>query len=136
LEIVLKNIIDRIDHLVLTVTDIEVTTQWYEKALGFEREFFTGPEGQPRYSLRFGQLKINLQDKDTDTPTKAKVPTIGSGDFCLISAIPLDDFIAHLQKHAVAIDVGPVPRRGALGPIRSVYLRDPDNNLVEVAEYV
>jgi catechol 2,3-dioxygenase-like lactoylglutathione lyase family enzyme len=136
LEIVLKNIIDRIDHIVLTVTDIELTTQWYEKALCFEREFFTGPEGQPRYSLRFGQLKINLQDKNTETPTKAKVPTIGSGDFCLISAIPLDDFIAHLQKHAVAIDVGPVPRRGALGPIRSVYLRDPDNNLVEVAEYV
>ena len=132
----MKNIIDRIDHIVLTVTDIEVTTQWYEKALGFEREFFSGPEGQPRYSLRFGQLKINLQDKDTETPTKAQVPTIGSGDFCLISAIPLDDFIAHLQKHDVAIDVGPVPRRGALGPIRSVYLRDPDNNLVEVAEYV
>jgi len=86
--------------------------------------------------LRFGQLKINLQDKDTETPTKAKVPTIGSGDFCLISAIPLDDFIFHLQSNGVAIDVGPVPRRGALGPIRSVYLRDPDNNLVEVAEYV
>ena len=97
----MKNIIDRIDHIVLTVTDIELTTQWYEKALGFEREFFTGPEDQPRYSLRFGQLKSNLQDKDTETPTKAKDPT-----------------------------------RGALGPIRSVYLRDPDNNLVEVAEYV
>jgi catechol 2,3-dioxygenase-like lactoylglutathione lyase family enzyme len=136
LERILKNIIDRIDHIVLTVTDIETTTQWYEKALGFEREFFTGPEGQPRYSLRFGQLKINLQDKATQTPTKAKLPTIGSGDFCLISAIPLDDFIAHLQKNSIAIDVGPVPRRGALGPIRSVYLRDPDHNLVEVAEYV
>ncbi|OYZ97948.1 MAG: VOC family virulence protein, partial [Polynucleobacter sp. 24-46-87] len=83
-----------------------------------------------------GQLKINLQDKNTQTPTKARVPTIGSGDFCLISAIPLDDFIAHLSKQGVAIDVGPVPRRGALGPIRSVYLRDPDQNLVEVAEYV
>jgi catechol 2,3-dioxygenase-like lactoylglutathione lyase family enzyme len=104
--------------------------------LGFEREFFKGPEGQPRYSLRFGQLKINLQDRDTETPTKAKVPTIGSGDFCLISAIPLDEFIEHLHKNGVAIDVGPVPRRGALGPIRSVYLRDPDHNLVEVAEYV
>ena len=66
----MKNIIDRIDHIVLTVTDIETTTQWYEKALGFEREFFTGPEGQPRYSLRFGQLKINLQDKDTETPPR------------------------------------------------------------------
>ena len=132
----MKNLIDRIDHIVLTVTDIEVTTQWYEQVFGFEPEFFQGPEGQPRYALRFGQLKINLQDKNTDTPTKAKVPTIGSGDFCLIAAVPLDDFIAHLQEHSISIDVGPVARRGALGPIRSVYLRDPDQNLVEVAEYV
>ena len=132
----MSHLIDRIDHVVLTCTDIEVTTQWYEKTLGFEREFFKGPEGQPRYAVRFGQLKINLQDKDTETPTKAAVPTIGSGDFCLISRVPLDDFIAHLQSVGVPIDTGPVPRRGAMGPIRSVYLRDPDQNLVEVAEYV
>jgi len=132
----MKQLIDRIDHIVLTVTDIEVTTQYYEKTFGFEREFFKGPEGQPRYALRFGQLKINLQDRDTDTPTKARVPTIGSGDFCLISAVPLDEFIEHLKANQIPIDVGPVSRRGALGPIRSVYLRDPDGNLVEVAEYV
>ncbi|WP_353202074.1 VOC family protein [Polynucleobacter sp.] len=128
--------IDRIDHIVLTVTDIELTTQWYELVMGFEREFFVGPEGQPRHALRFGQLKINLQDKATETPTKARVPTIGSGDFCLIASGPLDDFISYLQNIGVAIDMGPVPRRGALGPIRSVYLRDPDDNLVEVAEYL
>ena len=132
----MSHLIDRIDHVVLTCTDIETTTQWYEKTLGFEREFFKGPEGQPRYAVRFGQLKINLQDKDTETPTKAAVPTIGSGDFCLISKVPLDDFIQHLQAVGVPIDTGPVPRRGAMGPIRSVYLRDPDQNLVEVAEYV
>jgi len=132
----MKKIIDRIDHIVLTVANIELSTVWYEKTLGFEREFFKGPEGQPRHALKFGQLKINLQDGDTETPTKARVPTIGSGDFCLISAIPLDDFIAHLHNVGATIDVGPVPRRGALGPIRSVYLRDPDGNLVEVAEYV
>ena len=132
----MKQLIDRIDHIVLTVTDIEVTTQYYEKTFGFEREFFKGPEGQPRYALRFGQLKINLQDRATETPTKARVPTIGSGDFCLIASVPLDEFIEHLQKNGIPIDVGPVPRRGALGPIRSVYLRDPDGNLVEVAEYV
>jgi len=132
----MKQLIDRIDHIVLTVTDIEVTTQYYEKTFGFEREFFKGPEGQPRYALRFGQLKINLQDRDTETPTKARVPTIGSGDFCLIASVPLDEFIEHLKKNQIPIDVGPVPRRGALGPIRSVYLRDPDGNLVEVAEYV
>jgi len=132
----MRQLIDRIDHIVLTVTDIEVTTQYYEKTFGFEREFFKGPEGQPRYALRFGQLKINLQDRDTETPTKARVPTIGSGDFCLIASVPLDEFIEHLKKNQIPIDVGPVPRRGALGPIRSVYLRDPDGNLVEVAEYV
>ena len=132
----MKQLIDRIDHIVLTVTDIERTTQYYEKVFGFEREFFKGPEGQPRYALRFGHLKINLQDRDTETPTKARVPTIGSGDFCLIASVPLDEFIEHLNKNEIPIDVGPVPRRGALGPIRSVYLRDPDGNLVEVAEYV
>lgn len=127
--------IDRVDHLVLTVNDIEATTKFYERALGFEREFFRGPEGQPRYSLRFGNQKINLQDRATETPTKARVPTLGSGDFCLIAAVPLDQVIAHLKKENVAIEAGPVARRGAMGPIRSVYFRDPDGNLVEVAEY-
>ncbi len=129
-------LIDRIDHIVLTVTDIETTTQFYEKAFGFEREFFRGPEGQPRHAIRFGDMKINLQDRDTDTPTKARVPTIGSGDFCLIAAAPLDQVIAHLHANGIPIDTGPVPRRGALGPLRSIYVRDPDDNLVEVAEYV
>jgi len=127
--------IDRVDHLVLTVNDIEATTQFYERVLGFEREFFRGPEGQPRYSLHFGRQKINLQDRSTETPTKARVPTFGSGDFCLIAAVPLDEVIAHLKKEKVEIEAGPSMRRGALGPIRSVYFRDPDGNLVEVSEY-
>jgi catechol 2,3-dioxygenase-like lactoylglutathione lyase family enzyme len=131
-----KTLIDRVDHLVLTVTDIEATTVFYERALGMQREFFRGPEGQPRHALLFGNQKINLQDKDTDTPTKARVPTLGSGDFCLIAAVPLDEVIAHLRAVGVALVAGPVPRRGALGPLRSVYFRDPDGNLVEVAEYV
>ena len=128
--------IDRIDHLVLTVKDIEATTQFYERVLGFEREFFRGPEGQPRYSLHFGKQKMNLQDRATETPTKARVPTFGSGDFCLIAAVPLDKVIAHLKNESVEIEAGPIARRGALGPIRSVYFRDPDGNLVEVSEYV
>ncbi len=126
---------DRIDHLVLTVTDIEATTQFYERALGFEREFFLGPEGQPRHALRFGQQKINLQDRNTQTPTKAQVPTLGAGDFCLISTAPIAQVIAHLQAEGIAIDTGPVQRRGALGAMTSIYLRDPDGNLVEIAEY-
>jgi catechol 2,3-dioxygenase-like lactoylglutathione lyase family enzyme len=128
-------VIDRVDHLVLTVADIEATTRFYERALGFEPEFFRGPEGQPRHALKFGRQKINLQDRSTETPTKARVPTFGSGDFCLIAAVPLDQVIAHLAKEGIAIEAGPVARRGAMGPIRSVYFRDPDGNLVEVSEY-
>ena len=132
----MKPLADRLDHIVLTVVDIEATTRFYERALGFEREFFRGPEGQPRHALRFGSQKINLQDRATETPTKAKAPTLGAGDFCLIAAVPLDEVIAHLRAEEIGIDAGPVARRGALGPLRSIYLRDPDGNLVEVAEYV
>jgi catechol 2,3-dioxygenase-like lactoylglutathione lyase family enzyme len=124
-----------VDHLVLTVRDIEATTRWYERALGMQREFFRGPEGQPRHALLFGDQKINLQDAATETPTKARVPTLGAGDFCLFAAVALDTVIAHLHAEGIAIDTGPVARRGALGAMRSVYLRDPDGNLVEVCEY-
>jgi catechol 2,3-dioxygenase-like lactoylglutathione lyase family enzyme len=132
----MKPLADRLDHVVLTVSDIEATTRFYERALGFEREFFRGPEGQPRHALRFGDLKINLQDRSTETPTKAKTPTFGAGDFCLLAAVALDEVIAQLRAENITIDTGPVARRGALGPIRSIYLRDPDGNLVEVAEYL
>jgi catechol 2,3-dioxygenase-like lactoylglutathione lyase family enzyme len=127
---------EHVDHFVLTVDDIETTTRFYERALGFTRELFRGPDGQPRYALKFGRQKINLQDRATETPTKALHPTFGSGDFCLIAAVPLDEVVAHLRSENVAIEAGPVPRRGALGALRSVYFRDPDGNLVEVAEYV
>ncbi|HEY9182038.1 MAG TPA: VOC family protein [Gammaproteobacteria bacterium] len=127
---------DRIDHLVLTVDDIEATLRFYERALGLAGDLFLGPDGQTRYALTFGKQKINLQDRSTATPTKARRPTFGSGDFCLIAAVPLDNVIAHLEAEGVAIEAGPVPRRGALGALRSIYFRDPDGNLVEVAEYV
>ena len=127
---------DRLDHIVLTVADIEATTRFYERALGFTREEFRGPDGGLRHALKFGSQKINLQDRATQTPTKARQPTFGSGDFCLLASVPLDDVVAHLEAVNVAIEAGPVPRRGALGALRSVYFRDPDGNLVEVAEYV
>jgi catechol 2,3-dioxygenase-like lactoylglutathione lyase family enzyme len=127
---------DHIDHLVLTVADIEATTQFYERALGFTRETFRGPDGQQRFALKFGRQKINLQDRGTVTPTKAQQPTFGSGDFCLIAAAPLDEVLAHLRSQDIAIEAGPVGRQGAVGKLRSVYFRDPDGNLVEVAEYV
>jgi catechol 2,3-dioxygenase-like lactoylglutathione lyase family enzyme len=131
----MRPLANRLDHLVLTVSDIGESLRFYERALGFERELFRGPEGQPRFALKFGEQKINLQDRTTDTPTKAKQPTLGAGDFCVISAIPLDEMLAHLRKIGIEIEAGPVPRRGAQGPIRSIYFRDPDGNLVEVAEY-
>jgi catechol 2,3-dioxygenase-like lactoylglutathione lyase family enzyme len=127
---------DRIDHIVLTVADIEATTRFYERALKLKREIFRGPDGETRYALAFGRQKINLQDSSTVTPTKAARPTFGSGDFCLIAAVPLNDVVAHLKVERIALEAGPVPRRGAVGPLRSVYFRDPDGNLVEVAEYV
>jgi catechol 2,3-dioxygenase-like lactoylglutathione lyase family enzyme len=127
---------DHIDHLVLTVADIEATTQFYERTLGFTRETFRGPDGQQRFALKFGRQKINLQDRSTVTPTKAQRPTFGAGDFCLIAAAPLDEVLAHVRAQGVAIEAGPVARQGAVGKLRSIYFRDPDGNLVEVAEYV
>ena len=127
---------ERIDHFVLTVADIEATARFYERALELERETFRGPDGELRYALAFGRQKINLQDRGTVTPTKARQPTFGSGDFCLIAAVPLDDVVAHLAAEQIPLEAGPVPRRGALGAMRSIYFRDPDGNLVEVAEYV
>ena len=123
---------ERIDHIVLTVDDIEATLAFYERALKLKRDPFLGPDGQTRYALTFGSQKINLQDRSTDTPTKARAPTFGSGDFCLIAAVPLDDVIAHLRAERIAIEAGPVPRRGALGALRSIYFRDPDGNLLEL----
>jgi catechol 2,3-dioxygenase-like lactoylglutathione lyase family enzyme len=130
-----KLLASRFDHIVLTVNDIEETTKFYERALGFEREVFAGSDGRPRYALRFGEQKINLQDRATDTATKAKTPTFGSGDFCFVAAVPLEQVLAHLRGENIGIVAGPVARHGALGQMRSVYFRDPDGNLVEVSEY-
>lgn len=132
----MTSLVDRIDHIVLTVADIEATTLFYERALKLKREAFRGPDGEQRYALKFGRQKINLQDTSTITPTKAARPTFGSGDFCLIAAVPLDDVIAHLRAEDIALEAGPVPRTGATGKLRSIYFRDPDGNLVEVAEYL
>ena len=126
---------ERIDHLVLTVSDIEATTSFYRRALALQPETFRGPDGELRYALAFGRQKINLQDRGTVTPTKALKPPLGSADFCLIAAVPLDDVVAHLTAERIPLEAGPVPRRGALGALRSVYFRDPDGNLIEIAEY-
>jgi catechol 2,3-dioxygenase-like lactoylglutathione lyase family enzyme len=131
----MRPLANRLDHIVLTVSNIGESLRFYERTLGFERELFRGPEGQPRFALKFGEQKINLQDSSTETPTKAKQPTLGSGDFCVIASMPLDEVLAHLRKIGIEIEAGPVARRGAMGALRSIYFRDPDGNLVEVAEY-
>jgi catechol 2,3-dioxygenase-like lactoylglutathione lyase family enzyme len=131
-----KILADRFDHIVLTVNDIEETTRFYERVLGFESEVFPGSDGRPRHALRFGKQKINLQDRATDTANKARTPTFGSGDFCLVAAVPLEEVLARLRAENITIEAGPVARRGAVGPMRSVYFRDPDGNLVEVSEYM
>ena len=122
--------IRQLDHLVLTVKNIEISCVFYSQILGMEvREFDNG-----RRSLHFGSQKINLHKAGEEFEPKAVSPTPGSGDLCFMAAVPLDDVIAHLERNSIAIIEGPVARTGATGPIRSVYLRDPDGNLVEIAE--
>ena len=123
--------IDRIDHFVLTVRDIEATCAFYERALGMERMTF----GEGRMALRFGAQKINLHEAGNEMDLRARHPTPGSGDFCLITTTPIADVVAHLENAGVEIEVMPSTRTGATGPITSVYFRDPDDNLVEVSVY-
>lgn len=123
--------IDRIDHLVLTVADIAATCAFYERALGMQRVTF----GAGRVALAFGRQKINLHQVGHEFAPKAARPTRGSADLCVIAAEPLEAVLAHLAAVGVPIEEGPVARSGALGPITSVYLRDPDDNLVEIAVY-
>jgi catechol 2,3-dioxygenase-like lactoylglutathione lyase family enzyme len=124
-------VIDRIDHLVLTVRSLEATCAFYADCLGFER---VDRPGKPT-ALRFGQQKINVHEAERTFDPKARRPTPGSADFCLVAAVPLADVMERLAQHHVAVEVGPVERDGALGPMQSIYFRDPDGNLVEVSHY-
>jgi catechol 2,3-dioxygenase-like lactoylglutathione lyase family enzyme len=123
--------IDRLDHLVLTVADIDASCDFYARVLGMEVVTF----GQGRKALSFGIQKLNLHQYRHEFEPKAAQPTSGSADFCLITSVPLDDVIAHVEQCGIAIEDGPVMRTGARGPIRSIYFRDPDSNLVEVSNY-
>lgn len=121
--------IDRLDHLVLTVRDIDATCAFYERVLGMTRQTF----GEGRTALLFGRQKINLHPAGREFEPKADRPTPGSGDLCFIADGPMEAILAHLKAAGVAIEQGPVPRTGAQGPLTSVYLRDPDGNLIEVS---
>jgi catechol 2,3-dioxygenase-like lactoylglutathione lyase family enzyme len=123
--------IDRLDHLVLTVADIDRTVAFYTKVLGMQESVFSGG----RRALTFGRQKINLHEAGREFEPKAKHPTPGSGDLCFVTDTPMHEVQQHLAACDVPIEEGPVDQRGALGPIRSVYIRDPDANLVEIATY-
>jgi catechol 2,3-dioxygenase-like lactoylglutathione lyase family enzyme len=123
--------IDRLDHLVLTVRDVDASCAFYSRVLGMDVVTFAGG----RKALAFGAQKINLHQAGREFEPKAHAPTPGSADLCLISAVPLDEAIAHLAACGVTIVEGPVVRTGATGPIRSIYFRDPDRNLIEVSSY-
>ena len=124
--------IDRIDHFVLTVASVDATCDFYARALGMQVVTF----GQGRKALAFGKQKFNLHEVGKEFEPKAQAPTPGSADFCLITQTPLDEVVTHLAACGVPVLEGPVSRTGATGVIRSVYLRDPDLNLVEISNYV
>ena len=123
--------IDRIDHIVITAFDLERTIDFYTRVMGMEAITFAGG----RRALAFGRQKINLHQSGREFEPKALRPTPGSMDLCFITETPLEDVAAHLKAHGVAIAEGPVPKTGALGPMISVYFRDPDGNLIEVSNY-
>ena len=123
--------IDALDHLVLTVADVDASCAFYERVLGMRTVTF----GQGRKALAFGAQKINLHQHGHEFEPKAERPTPGSADLCFITSTPLAQVINHLQACEVAQLEGPVPRTGARGPIMSVYFRDPDRNLIEVSNY-
>ena len=128
--------IDRLDHLVLNVKDVETSAAWYEQVLGMQREDFASRTGT-RVSVKFGQQKINLRPVGEDTVAwfTGVHPTAGSDDLCFITHMPPAAVMAHFLAHRVPVEAGPAQRTGALGPMTSVYCRDPDGNLVEVASY-
>lgn len=123
--------IDRIDHVVMTVRDIDATCDFYTRVLGMRVVTFAGG----RKALAFGRQKINLHLAGREFEPKAAHPTPGSVDLCLIATGTLDDVEAHLRARGVQIIEGPIAKTGATGPIRSVYFRDPDENLIEVSTY-
>jgi len=121
--------IEQLDHLVLTVRDIDVSCEFYTQVLGMQRIHF----GAGRTALKFGRQKINLHLYRQEFPPCAATPTPGSADLCFITRTPLDEVARHIQSCDVPIEEGPIRRSGANGPILSLYVRDPDGNLLEIA---
>jgi catechol 2,3-dioxygenase-like lactoylglutathione lyase family enzyme len=121
-----------IDHIVITTRDLDRCVDFYTRVLGMTLERF----GEGRLALKFGGQKFNIHPPGFDAGIKARTPTPGSLDLCFLADRPLDEVIAHLKKNNIAIEEGPVTRTGARFAIRSVYVRDPDENLIEISEPV
>ena len=119
-----------IDHIVLTTRDLERCLDFYTRVLGMTLERY----GEGRIALKFGDHKFNVHPPGFDASIKARVPTPGSLDLCFLAAVPLDEVIAKLNVWGIPIEEGPSTRTGARFPIRSVYVRDPDENLIEISE--
>jgi catechol 2,3-dioxygenase-like lactoylglutathione lyase family enzyme len=126
--------IDHIDHIVLTTRDQPACIRFYTEVLGMKLATFKTPT-EERLALRFGAQKINLHEWGREFEPRAHVAVPGSLDLCFIASVPLDAVIAKLAAARVEIIEGPVKKTGAVGPIRSVYVRDPDLNLVEISVY-
>ena len=124
--------IDRIDHVVLTVFDVDRTIDFYSRVLGMEPVTFAGG----RRGLSFGRQKLNLHQAGREFEPKALKPAPGAIDLCFITETPLAQVMEALNGNGVAIIQGPVDKTGAMGPIKSVYFRDPDGNLIEVSNYL
>ena len=124
--------VQAIDHLVLTVRDIAVTCDFYDRVLGIQAITF----GEARTALQFGTQKINLHLYGKEFEPKATHPAPGSADLCFITASPPEEIAEHLESNSIDILDGPVQRTGARGPITSYYFRDPDGNLIELATYI
>lgn len=122
-----------LDHLVLTVTDLDATLAFYTDILGMHVETFQPADGSVRTALKFGNQKINLHVHGAEFEPKAKHSAPGSADLCFLTQGPMEDWQTHLSNHNITIEQGPIKRTGATGPILSLYVRDPDSNLIEIS---
>jgi catechol 2,3-dioxygenase-like lactoylglutathione lyase family enzyme len=130
--------VDALDHLVVNVSDADVSAQWYERVLGMTRVVFDPGQGKAaRISMQFGQQKINLRPVQADKVEwfTADHEAAGSDDLCFLAAATPEAIVAHLRACGVTIEEGPVKKQGALGTLTSVYCRDPDGSLIEISSY-
>jgi catechol 2,3-dioxygenase-like lactoylglutathione lyase family enzyme len=125
--------VQALDHLVLTVKDIPRTVAFYTKVLGMTEQWFKAADGTERAALLFGASKINLHQAGREFDPKAETPTSGSADLCFLTETEVTDWARHLADQGIPVLEGPVSRSGATGPLLSLYIRDPDGNLIEIS---